>query len=234
MTETKYALITGAGRGIGAATAKLLAKNGFHAIITARSEDQLSSVVDEIKVAGGTATAISADLSDRTSVKSLIDEVHAITPKLDVLVNNAGYCDPMTMLEMPIEAFDRHFEINVTAVYSLCHVFAGAMVEKKQGVIVNVASIAGVNGVEKFPGFTAYAAAKAAVIVFTEALAAELKPHNVRANCVSPGSVDTKMLRDVAPGIAPDMTPEEIAGTIAFLCSDQARPMNGRNIEVFG
>lgn len=232
MTE-KIALITGSGRGIGAATAKKLAFEGYHVILTARSEDQLQAVRQQIAEEGQKATVIPADLNDRNSVNQLVEQCLKKFTGIDLLVNNAGYCQPCTMLEMSDEEYDKHFEINVTAVYRLCRAFAKTMIERKSGLIINVASIAGVHGVKKFPGFTAYAAAKAAVIVLTEVLAAELKAHNVRVNCISPGSVDTTMLKAVAPGIEPDMTPEEIAGTISYLCSPAARPLSGRNIQVF-
>lgn len=108
------------------------------------------------------------------------------------------------------------------------------MLAARRGAIVNVASISGVPGPQKFPGFAAYCASKAALIGFTEALAVELKDSGVRVNCVSPGSVDTPMLRRVAPSLTPDMSPAEMAGIIEFLASAVSRPINGQNIHAYG
>ena len=97
----------------------------------------------------------------------------------------------------------------------------------------NVASISGVPGPEKFPGFVSYCASKGAVISLTEALAVEVKGRGVRVNCVSPGSVDTKMWAEASGGAPADMTPQEIAQTILFLATDASRPMNGQNLHVY-
>src|SRR5437016_6046677 len=107
------------------------------------------------------------------------------------------------------------------------------MINAKGGAIVNVSSISGVIGPEKFPGFSAYCASKAALIELTEALAVELKEHGIRINCVSPGSVDTPMWAAVSGGAPADMTATEVAEVILFLASDRARPINGQNIHVY-
>ena len=98
---------------------------------------------------------------------------------------------------------------------------------------MNVASISGVPGPQKFPGFVSYCASKAAVIALTEALAVEVKEYGIRVNSVSPGSVDTAMLRRAGAALVPDMTPDEVASTILFLASDRSRPINGQNLHVF-
>ena len=104
------------------------------------------------------------------------------------------------------------------------------MIPRRSGAIVNVASISGVPGPEKFPGFSAYCASKGALIAFTEQLATELREHAVRVNCVSPGSVDTAMWAAVSGGARADITPLEVAEVILFLASDRSRPMNGQNV----
>jgi 3-oxoacyl-[acyl-carrier protein] reductase len=108
------------------------------------------------------------------------------------------------------------------------------MVARRGGTIINVASISGIPGPEKFPGFASYNASKAAVIAFTEALAVEAKPYAVRVNCVSPGSVDTAMWAAASGGAPAEMTAAEIAETILFLASERSRPMNGQNLHVYG
>src|SRR5205085_2218747 len=107
------------------------------------------------------------------------------------------------------------------------------LVARRGGVIVNVASISGVIGPEKFPRFVSYDASKAAVIALTEALAVEVKGYGIRVNCLSPGSVDTKMWDEASGGAPASMTAEEIAEVISFLASDQSRPMNGQNVDVY-
>jgi len=107
------------------------------------------------------------------------------------------------------------------------------MLAKRAGAIVNVASISGVVGPEKFPNWVSYCASKGAVISMTEALAVEVRETGVRVNCVSPGAVDTQMWSDASGGAAASMTPDEVARTIVFLLSDESRPMNGQNLHVY-
>jgi NAD(P)-dependent dehydrogenase (short-subunit alcohol dehydrogenase family) len=134
---------------------------------------------------------------------------------------------------MSTEAWDRTFAVNVRGAYLTCKYALRSMLGRRSGVIVNVASISGVVGPQKFPGFTAYCASKAALISLTESLAVEVKEHGIRVNCISPGSVDTKMWADVSGGAPASMTPREIAEAIAFLASDRSRPMNGQNLNVW-
>jgi len=134
---------------------------------------------------------------------------------------------------MSVDAWDRTFAVNVRGAYLMCKHALPSMIARRSGVIVNVASISGVPGPQKFPGFTAYCASKAALISLTESLAVEVKEHGIRVNCISPGSVDTKMWADVSGGAPAAMTPREIAESIAFLASDRSRPMNGQNLNVW-
>jgi Dehydrogenases with different specificities (related to short-chain alcohol dehydrogenases) len=120
---------------------------------------------------------------------------------------------------------------NLDAIFYTCRLALQRM--RSGGAIVNIASISGIPGPQKFPGFAAYCAAKAAVISFTECLAVEVKERGIRANCVSPGSVDTPMLRRASESLQPDMTPAEVAETVLFLLSDRSRPIHGQNIHVF-
>ena len=125
------------------------------------------------------------------------------------------------------------FAVNVDGIYLACRRALPAMLERGAGAIVNVASISGVVGPEKFPGWVSYCASKGAVISLTEALAVEVKDRGVRVNAVSPGSVDTKMWAEASGGAPASMTAEEIAETILFLASDRSRPMNGQNLNVY-
>lgn len=228
----QVAIVTGAGRGIGAATARSLAALGVKVACLARSQDEIDAVAAAIQEQGGQALAVPCDVSDRDSVNAAVKVVTESFGAVHIVVNNAGYCHPQTLVEMSPEVFRATMDVNVSAIFHMCQAVLPAMIEAQSGQIVNVASISGVRGSSKFPGFTAYAAAKAGAIVLTEALAAELREHKIRVNAISPGSVDTKMLRDVAPGVEPAMMPEDIAASIVFLLTTQ--PINGSNLEVFG
>jgi len=141
--------------------------------------------------------------------------------------------DVARLIDTPPDRWDRMFAVNVRGVYLATRRALPAMVARRSGAIVNVASISGVIGPEKFPGFVSYCASKAAVIEMTEALAVEVREAGVRVNCVSPGSVDTKMWADVSGGAPAAMTAEEIARAIRFLASAESRPMNGQNLNVW-
>jgi 3-oxoacyl-[acyl-carrier protein] reductase len=142
--------------------------------------------------------------------------------------------DPeLLLVKTTPDRWDRLFSVNVGSAFLTCRRALPKMIERGSGVIVNVSSISGVIGPEKFPGFVSYCASKAALIAFTEALAVEVKEHGIRVNCVSPGSVDTKMWAQVSGGAPADMTPEEVAESILFLASPRSRPMNGQNLNVY-
>src|SRR6185503_16904338 len=151
----------------------------------------------------------------------------------EILVNAAGMVDPAPLVDTTLEQWRRMFDVNVHGIYLACRRALPAMLERGAGAIVNVASISGVPGPDKFPGWVSYCASKGAVISLTKALAVEVKSRGVRVNAVSPGSVDTPMWAAVSGGAPASMTAEEVAETILFLASDRSRPMNGQNLNVF-
>jgi len=210
--EGRVAVVTGASSGIGRATAELLEERGAKVVRFSRS--------------GGDVTG---DVSNEADVARLFDEAGPC----DILINNAGTIETALLHEMSAEAWDRTFAVNVRGAFLTCKYALPSMIARRSGVIVNVSSISGVVGPEKFPGFTAYCASKAALISLTESLAVEVKEHGIRVNCISPGSVDTKMWADVSGGAPASMTPREIAEAIAFLATDRSRPMNGQNLNVW-
>lgn len=212
----KVAIVTGASSGIGKATAELLEKHGARVITFARS-----------------AGTVTGDVADPEAVERLFAATEERFGACEVLVNCAGMIDPAPLVDTSLQRWRRMFAVNVDGIYLACRRALPSMLERGAGAIVNVASISGVVGPEKFPGWVSYCASKGAVISLTEALAVEVKDRGVRVNAVSPGSVDTKMWAEASGGAPASMTAEEIAETILFLASDRSRPMNGQNLNVY-
>lgn len=214
--DGKVAIVTGASSGIGKRTAELLAARGAKVVTFARS-----------------AGTVCGDVADPDAIERLFAETESRFGACQILINNAGMIDPLPLVETTFEQWRRMFDVNVHGVYLACRRALPSMLERGAGAIVNVASISGVPGPEKFPGWVSYCASKGAVISLTEALAVELKSRGVRVNAVSPGSVDTPMWSEASGGAPAEMTAEEVAETILFLASDRSRPMNGQNLNVF-
>jgi len=214
--DRKVAIVTGASSGIGRRTAELLEERGARVVTFARSS--------------GT---VRGDVADTEAIERLFAETESRFGPCDILVNAAGMVEPMPLVDTSPELWRRTFEVNVHGIYLACRRALPSMLERGAGAIVNVASISGIVGPEKFPGFVAYCASKGAVISLTEALAVEVKSRGVRVNAVSPGSVDTPMWAAVSGGAPASMTPDEVAEMILFLASDRSRPINGQNMNVF-
>lgn len=212
----KVAVVTGASSGIGNAAARLLEERGARVVTFARS--------------GG---SVRGDVSDPGAIERLFAETESRFGACEILVNCAGMIDPAPLVDTTLDRWRRMFAVNVDGIYLACRRALPPMLERGRGAIVNVASISGIPGPEKFPGWVSYCAAKGAVISLTEALAVEVKERGVRVNAVSPGSVDTPMWAAASGGAPAAMTPEEVAETILFLASDRSRPMNGQNLHVF-
>jgi 3-oxoacyl-[acyl-carrier protein] reductase len=238
----KTALVTGASRGIGAATALALARNGVARVVVhynSNPEGAQQSVAD-VRAAGAEAEAIGANLATLAGIESLLPQL----PEIDILINNAGsLVKRARLLEFTNGLFDEVMTLNFTSAWMLTQAVAPAMIRKRSGVIVNVSSIAARNG--GGPGAAVYAAAKAAIVAVTKGLAKELAPQGIRVNAVSPGTVDNDFHqrfsnRQILDGVVA-MTPagrlaanEDIADVIVFLCSDAARYLHGQTLEVNG
>jgi len=226
----RIAVVTGASSGIGRATAELFAARGARVAAFARSEDKIR----ELAARGGERIlAVPGDVSNSEDVERLFRETESRFGECDILVNDAGTYVDARLDRMTGEQWDRVFDVNVRGAFLTTRRAIRGMIARRRGAIVNVASISGVPGPQKFPGFSAYCASKAALIGFTDAAAAEVREHGVRINCVSPGSVDTAMWAAVGGGAPADMTPAEVAEVILFLASDRSRPVNGQNIHVY-
>ena len=225
----KVAIVTGASSGIGRRTAELLAERGARVALFARSKEKLDAVVR----GNASMLAVQGDVAELAAVERLFATTESRLGHVDVLVNNAGMIDPGPLVETTHDEWERMFAVNVHGVFMTCRRALPSMIERRSGVIVNVASISGVPGPEKFPGWVSYCACKAAVIGFTEALAVEVKGHGIRVNSVSPGAVDTPMWEEASGGAPASMTPGEVAETILFLASERSRPINGQDLHVY-
>ena len=226
----KVAIVTGASSGIGRATAELLAARGALVAIFSRSWEKLAAIAARWPEQ---MLPIAGDVADLSAVEKLFAATASRFGECEVLVNNAGTIEPKHLVDATLDEWERAFAVNVRGVFLCCRRALPAMIARRRGAIVNVASISGVPGPQKFPGFTAYCASKAAVIGLSEALAVEVEQSGVRVNAISPGSVDTPMWADVSGGAEANMTPEEIAESILFLASERSRPMNGQNLHVW-
>jgi NAD(P)-dependent dehydrogenase (short-subunit alcohol dehydrogenase family) len=222
--EGRVAIVTGGSTGIGRATAELLAARGALVAIFARS----ASAANDSRF-----LAVDGDVSDPDAVERLFAETESRLGDCEILINAAGMIDPKMLAEVEPAEWDRMFAVNVRGTYLATRRALPAMIAKGGGAIVNVASISGVIGPEKFPGFVSYCASKAAVIAMSEALAVEVKQYGIRVNSVSPGSVDTRMWAAASGGAPADMTAEEVAEVICFLASDRARAVNGQDVHVY-
>lgn len=238
-------LVTGASTGIGAAVAITLAERGSWVAVHYRANEAAANkIVEQIGAAGGRAFAIQADLAQTASAGSLIESILSRTNHLDVVVNNAGsIIDRHKLLEITDEFWQEVMETNLGSVLRVTRAVAPSMMERRSGVIINVASVAARNGGSI--GIIPYASAKAAVLCMTKGLAKELITYGIRVNAINPGVIDTpfherftspeqmeKLVSGIPQGRAGKAS--EIASVIAFLASGESSHMVGETLEVNG
>jgi NAD(P)-dependent dehydrogenase (short-subunit alcohol dehydrogenase family) len=231
--KDRVTIITGAGRGIGRATAQLFAGQGARAVLFSRSAAPLEEVVVEIEREGHTVLSITGDVSSEEDVHNLFQKVMETYGRVDILINCAGIVVVRPFVEMDSSTWDRVIGVNLRGTFLCCLEAFSIMAEQRSGVIINLSSLSGVKGVEKFPGLSAYNVSKAGVAGLSEILAVEGKPYNIRVCAVSPGAVDTEMLRQAAPHLKAGMTPKDMAELLLFMADDSGRMLNGSNIELF-
>jgi NAD(P)-dependent dehydrogenase (short-subunit alcohol dehydrogenase family) len=233
----KTALITGAGRGIGRATAIMLAKQGADLILIARTAEQLdeTTALGKAVNSGVRILSVPTDLADRRQIDRLFELIDERGMTVDILINNAAVFASGRSSEFPIDRFQHLLDINLFAPYYLCQKVMPMMEKKHWGTIVNVSSLSGCFGTAKFTGFGAYNISKYGLWGLTEILALENKGRNIRVNQVSLSGVDTEMFKQAAPpGIKADLTPEEVAGDVLHLASDESAPRTGGNLILEG
>jgi len=239
----RVALVTGASSGLGVQFAKALADNGAAVALVARRADRLKSLKDEIEVKGGRAVVIEADVTDHAAVARAFDTVEKAFGTVTILVNNAGIAHGGRAVEMPPEEWRKVLSTNLDAVFFWAQEAARRLlVAKKQGAIVNIASVLGL-AVSK--GAVAYAAAKAGVVQVTKALAVELAFKGVRVNSIAPGWFVTEMNDDYLSGEAGTAikreipmgrfgNPGDLDGALLLLVSDAGSYITGATVVVDG
>jgi NAD(P)-dependent dehydrogenase (short-subunit alcohol dehydrogenase family) len=228
----RVAVVTGASRGIGAATAAAVAAAGAHVVLAARDRRALDGVATRIKDAGGQATPVPTDVSDEAAIGRLFAEVAGIG-QLSALVCAAGVLTPAPFAATTSDMWHETLGVNLTGTFLCCRAAFTAMAPAGQGRIVNIASLSGVYATEKFPGLAAYNVSKYGVIGLTEAVAVEGKEHGISTICLSPGAVDTEMLRRANPALRPGLTPDDVAELIVALLDSPLAPVSGANIPLF-
>lgn len=241
MNETRYALITGASRGIGRAIALKLAAQGFSLIINyASNEEAARKTLDDITANGGKAELLPFDVSDNKATAAAIEswQAHHEGEYISVVVNNAGIRKDNLMMWMPEEEWHRVLRISLDGFFNVTQPLLTSMLVKKWGRIVNIASLSGIKGM---PGQANYSAAKGGLIAATKALAQEVAKKRVTVNAVAPGFIKSDMTADLNEAELKRLIPagrfgeaEEVAELVAFLVSDAAAYITGEVISING
>jgi 3-oxoacyl-[acyl-carrier protein] reductase len=241
------ALVTGASRGIGAATARALAEDGWAVGINFRSDrDGAESVAGSIEDAGGTAMALAADVADAAAADEMLEQLTGELGPVLVLVNNAGMTADNLSMRLSDEDWSRVLDVNLTGAFRLTRAALGPMMRQRFGRVINVSSVVALRA---NPGQANYAASKAGLIAFTRTVAAEVARRGVTVNAVAPGLIETELTRDFTGNGAEGNgssalldaiparrtgTPEEVAACIRFLASEDAGYVTGTVLPIDG
>ncbi len=240
--KDRVAIVTGAARGIGAATAQVLAQKGAKVAVSDIDAGLIEQVVATIQQAGGEAAAFPCDVSHPSETDKLVNDVVSKYGRLDILVNNAGICPRIPVDEMTEEMFDLMFNINLKPVFFLTRAAANVMKLQNWGRVVNISSTAGRIGA--MHNSTVYSGTKGGVLAMTKSLARHYAPYNILINAIAPGTVDTRMFANVAAETREEYVetvplgrfaqPIEIAHSIVHLCSEETTWVTGATLDVNG
>lgn len=235
----KTAIVTGASKGIGEATARHLAANGVNVVLAARSEDAVRNIADEINAEGGKALGVSCDVSNLDQVSAVVDRTISQFGTVDIIVNNAGLIEPIARLEdSDPDMWGHVIDVNVKGVYYAIHGVLPHMHKQGAGVIINISSGAATSALE---GWSHYCASKAAALSITRCVHREEAENGIRVVGLSPGTVATDMQVQIkASGINPvsqldpsvHIPPEWVAKAIAWLATDDAREFDGDDVSL--
>jgi len=251
--DDRHAIVTGASRGIGAATAAKLAALGADVTLMSRSRETLEKRCDELETAiGGNYLAVPADVTDRRRVVDAIDEARRQLGPPDILVNNAGAAVGKPFTELSAEDWESMIEVNLHSVFYCTKAVLPEMLERGAGRIINMASTTGLTG---YKYVAHYAASKHGVVGLTKSLAKEVAQSGVTVNAVCPGYTETDMVDEGAERVAAKLDkpvdqvkesfkrlnpqgrfvqPDEVASTVAWLCRPEQRAVNGQSIAIDG
>ncbi|MBU4293687.1 MAG: glucose 1-dehydrogenase [Actinobacteria bacterium] len=241
--KNKAAIVTGASKGIGAAIAKELAKEGCDVLVNYNSDEKGASEVKDFieNKTGRRAVICKADVGKYPEVRSMIEKAIDCFGRIDILVNNAGIALWTSVFEITEEIWDKTLDTNLKGAFFASQLAAREMVKVGGGVIVNISSL-GANGA--MDCLIPYVSSKGGMTILTKGLAVELAPYNIRVNTVAPGTIDIERNRKTDPNYPDDWVPfipmgrvglvEEVAKPVAFLCSDDSNYMTGQNIYISG
>ena len=240
--DGKVAIITGASRGIGAAAARLFAQEGATVVLAARSEPAIARIAGEVQAMGGRALAIPTDIGEPAEVERLIQRTLDTYGRLDAAFNNAGEGHrPAPLAEVALEDFDLAIRVNLRGIFLCMKYEIPAMLTGGGGAIVNMSSTAGISGVR---GIAGYVAGKHGIVGLTRTAALDYAAQNIRVNVVAPGPIRTERIaalseearRPIFAAVPMGRTgePEEVAETVAWLCSDGASFITGATLTIDG
>lgn len=239
--EGKIALVTGAGRGIGAAIASHLAHAGAQLAVCDVHGDRAEGVANDLSTRSLRARAYTCDVTSPDAVATLTHDVAATLGPIDIVVNNVGWAGDDPFVSLSDQRIRHLVDVNLMSTMFVCREVGATMIERRAGRIINIASDAGRVG---SGGQAVYAAAKGAVIAFTKSLAREWAKHGVTANCISPGITDTPLWGETSERIKSLLLaavplkrvgqPDEIAAAVTFLASEQASYITGQVLSVSG
>lgn len=242
LLENKTAIITGAARGIGKAIALVFAKEGCNIVFTyIDDENQASQTRDELMELGCKVNMIKSDAADFNSAHDIVNQTYKEFGKIDILVNNAGIARDALLLRMSEKQWDDVLAVNLKSAFNYIHAVTPIMIRQREGSIISLSSVVALDG---NAGQANYSASKAGLIALTKSTAKELGPRGIRANCIAPGFIKTRMTEAIPENLISEYeqmipmrrfgTPDDVAKVALFLASDMAGYVSGEVVQVNG